>query len=172
MLMHRTLGSLVRFFFDDTCPQRDLLQISCLSLPGTNPLLSRSPVTRNLQSHFHTCRGGKNLHFQYTHPFLIHQPGMLRARGTSSWPKIARELTKSDGTWTIRSEIVRGIGLDRSKGPEVDKMKVFDAITSMEVALQVTRTLFWPKVARERTKFNGTRTIRFEIVRGIDCYRS
>ena len=36
-------------------------------------------------------------------------PDVRRARGTLFWPEMARELTKSDGTQTIRSEIVRGI---------------------------------------------------------------
>ena len=53
-------------------------------------------------------------------------PDVLRARGTLFWPKIARELTKSDGTRTIRSEIARGIVSNGSQGPEMDKMKVFD----------------------------------------------
>ena len=62
---------------------------------------------------------------------------MLRARGTLFRPKLTRELTKSDGTWTIRSEIARGIDCNRSQGPEMDKMRVFDTPTCMEVALQV-----------------------------------
>ena len=51
---------------------------------------------------------------------------VLRARGTLFWHKIARELTKSDGTRTIRSEIARGIVSNRSRGPEMHKMRVFD----------------------------------------------
>ena len=66
-------------------------------------------------------------------------PGVQRARGTLFWPKIARELTKSNGTRTIRSEIARGIVSNRSRGPEMHKMKVFDTPTCMEVALQVPR---------------------------------
>ena len=64
---------------------------------------------------------------------------MLRARGTLFWPKIARELTKSDGTRTIRSEIARGIVSNRSQGPEMDKMKVFNTPTYMEVVLHPLR---------------------------------
>ena len=61
--------------------------------------------------------------------WLLHMqktPDVLRARGTLFWPKIARELTKSDGTRTIRSEIARGIVSNRSQGQEIDKMWVFD----------------------------------------------
>ena len=60
------------------------------------------------------------------HPFFIRQPGVLSARETLFWPEVARELTKSDGTRTIRSEIARGIVSNRSQGPELDKMRVFD----------------------------------------------
>ena len=38
--------------------------------------------------------------------------------------------------------------------------------------LRVRGTLFWPKVAREATKMNETRTIRSEIARGIVSNRS
>ena len=38
--------------------------------------------------------------------------------------------------------------------------------------LRARRTLFWPKIAREATKFNETRTIRSEIARGIVSTRS
>ena len=62
---------------------------------------------------------------------------VLRARGTLFWPKVARELMKFNGTRTIRSEIARGIDCNRSRGPEMDKMGVFDTPTCMEVALQV-----------------------------------
>ena len=48
------------------------------------------------------------------------------------------QLTKSDGTWTIRSEIARGIDLDMSQGPEGHRSgqnDTFDTPTCMEVAL-------------------------------------
>ena len=54
-------------------------------------------------------------------------PDVLKARGTLFCPKMARELTKSDGTRTIRSEIARGIVSNRSQGPELAIMMVFDA---------------------------------------------
>ena len=38
--------------------------------------------------------------------------------------------------------------------------------------LRARGTLFWPKVAREATKFDETRTIRSEITRGIVSNRS
>ena len=67
-------------------------------------------------------------HFRFPGGFCTCKktPDVLRARGTLFWPKIARELTKSDGTRTIRSEIARGIVSNRSQGPEMDKMRVFD----------------------------------------------
>ena len=58
---------------------------------------------------------------------------VLRARGTLFWPKLTRELTKYNGTGTIRSEIARGIVSNRSQGPEMDKIRVFDTPTCMEV---------------------------------------
>ena len=66
--------------------------------------------------------------FPHPRPFCTFKrtPDVLRARGTLFWPKIARELTKSDGTRTIRSEIARGIVSNRSRGPEMDKMRVLD----------------------------------------------
>ena len=74
-------------------------------------------------------------HFRFPGGFCTCKktPDVLRARGTLFWPKIARELTKSDGTRTIRSEIARGIVSNRSQGPEMDKMKVFDTPTYMEM---------------------------------------
>ena len=70
----------------------------------------------------------------------MHIPlSVLRARATLFWPKIARELTKSDGTGTIRSEIARGIVSNRSRGPEMDKMMVFSIFTAIEMALQLPR---------------------------------
>ena len=36
-----------------------------------------------------------------------------------------KKFTKSDGTETIRSEIARGIVSNRPRGPEIDKMRVF-----------------------------------------------
>ena len=67
-------------------------------------------------------------HFRFPGGFCTCKktPDVLRARGTLLWPKIARELTKSDGTRTIRSEIARGIVSNRSRGPEMDKMRFFD----------------------------------------------
>ena len=67
--------------------------------------------------------------------WLLHMqktPDVLRARGTLFWPEIARELTKSDGTRTIRSEIARGIDCNRSQGPELAKMRAFDPGVALE----------------------------------------
>ena len=71
----------------------------------------------------------------YTGP--INTKNVLRACATLFWPKVAREATKFDETWTIRSEIARGIVSNRSQGPEMDKMRVFSIFSAIEMALQV-----------------------------------
>ena len=75
---------------------------------------------------------------------------VLRARGTLFQPKMARELMKFNRTCTIRSEIARGIVSNRSQGPEMDKMKVFDTLTCTEASSHPPRYDNSKGVSREK----------------------
>ena len=102
-------------------------------------------------------------HFRFPGCFrtLKKTPDVLRARGTFFRSKIARELTKSDGTRTIRSEIARGIVSNRSQGPEMDKMKVFDNLICMEVLLHPPRYDNSKGGSREKKNHNRGAILNF-----------